>query len=93
MCAIQEANDAAVALLNRRGYKGDILEGSIKRVAKERGRTVPLSKERVLALAAATTHGEKFRATGGSHLTSGDFFKSMMVPEWKRKIKVMEEDT
>ena len=47
-------------------------------------------KERILLLANAKTHGERFVATGGEHLTSDDFFKSLEVNKRKKEIAVLD---
>ncbi len=54
--------------------------------------TVPHSQEQIILLAQAKTHGQKFVATGGGHLTSDDFFKAMEVGVWKKEIALMEKD-
>jgi hypothetical protein len=41
--------------------------------------TVPHTRERQEALAAATAHGKKFFVTGGEHITSDDMFKSAEI--------------
>ena len=92
MASIQEANTSAVALLTRRGYYGDFLAATVNPLIKRKAITVPHSKERLLAMDAAKTHGEKFHATGGGHLTSDCFFKSLEVPEWKRQIAALKDD-
>jgi len=54
--------------------------------------TTPHSLERVALMAEAKSHGQLFCATGGSHVTSDNFFKAMEVPIRKKQIKEMEED-
>ena len=92
MESIQQANDTAVALQKLQGCQADLLVVKIKPVAKQKGVTVPFSKERIFALDNAKTHGKKFWATGGSHITSNGFFKSLEVPELKRKRKAVEKE-
>jgi len=87
MVALQEANDNAVALLTRHGYRATHLAAKMNRVAVRKSAvTVPHSKERILLLAKAKTHGEKFAVTNGDHLTSDDFFKSVEVNSRKKEI-------
>ena len=92
MILIQEANDLAVYLLNARGYPGDRLKAKINEAKFKRPVTAPHSKERIELLSSAATHGSKFLATGGGHVTSDDFFKSLEVKDWKAKIKVLENE-
>ena len=61
-------------------------------VPKTQNITEPHSQERILLLSKAKTHGEKFTATGGGHLTSDDFFKAMEVPVREKEVKELEED-
>ena len=60
---LQESNWNAVAFLNRRGYEGKHLQATIIKARKETPVTVAHSKERMILLAKAKTHGEKFTAT------------------------------
>ncbi len=50
------------------------------------------SIERQELLSKAKTHGALFCATGGGHITSDDFFKSMEMPVREAEIKAMEKD-
>ena len=52
--------------------------------------TVPHTKERMELLAKASSYGQKFFATGGTHVTEDYFFCDEEVPVWDAKIKVME---
>ena len=54
--------------------------------------TVKNSQARVEALAKAKTHGAKFTATGGGHVTSDDMFKSMEMGVRENDIKATEEN-
>ena len=92
MAATQEANDTSCALLTLHGYAVETLQAQIKRVPKARPITAPHSLERIILLSKAKSHGEKFTATGGSHLTSDDFFKSMEVPVREKEVKELEQD-
>ena len=46
----------------------------------------------MLLLSKAKTHGEKLTATGGSHLTSHDFLKTMEVPVREKEITEKKKD-
>ena len=94
MSHLQESNWNAVAFLNRRGYEGKHLQATIIKARKETPVTVAHSKERMILLAKAKTHGEKFTVIGDGHLTSHDFFKSMEVPMREKEIaeKVKEKE-
>ncbi len=74
----------------RGGYNGDLLKAKLKATDEPRVLTWPHNKEQVELLAKATTHGTKWMATGGSHLMTEDFFKSVEVPRRENKIKAME---
>jgi hypothetical protein len=50
------------------------------------------SKERILLLAKANTHGKKFYATGGSHVWSDDFFKAEAVRCRDDRVKELEDE-
>lgn len=90
MTQLQMANDLAVYQLKERGYNGDVFALKLKVVKKQQSITVPHSKESIPALAANASHGHRFTCTGGSHLTSDDMFKAMVVPERQRQIKAPE---
>ena len=51
--------------------------------------TVRHSRERIQLLAKASTHGAKFCATHGEHLTSDDMFKACEVPVMEAEVKRM----
>jgi hypothetical protein len=87
---LQNANDLATFLLTRGGFNGDFLKAELKAIDEPTVLTRPHTKERVELLAKATTHGTKWMATGGSHLMTEDFFKSVEVPRRKNEIKTME---
>ena len=53
--------------------------------------TEPHTLERQELLAKASSHGAKYHATGGSHCTTDDFFKSIEIPVWDARIKVLED--
>ena len=91
MIGLQQANSNAVALLSRRGYNASHFAAKMKRVPKKTSAvTEPHSKERILLLADAKTHGAMFVATHGDHLTSDDFFMSCEVNRRKKEIAVLE---
>lgn len=92
MQSLQDGNHSACDLLTRRGYAGDKLRVFVKKVPKKKAVTKPNTLERQKLLAKASTHGEKFTATGGSHLTSDDMFCAMEIPVWEKEIKDMEKD-
>jgi len=82
---MQLHNDTCCLLLRRRGYSADLLSAKLdEREAQTNEVTEPNTKERVEALAKATTHGERFHVTGGSHHTSDDMFKSAEMDNRRR---------
>ena len=54
--------------------------------------TVCHSWERFELLAKVSTHGEKFCATHGEHLTSDDMFKACEVPVREAEMKLVVQD-
>ena len=40
-------------------------------------------------LAKANSHGTKFFAIGGDHVTTNDFFRAIEIPVWNAVIKVI----
>ena len=92
MLEIQQANDLSVKFLNDLGYKGDLLKAKIRRVPKARPLTVPNSRARQERIAEAASHGARFLATGGDHVTSDDAFKAAEIAVQKRKIKTLDEE-
>ena len=92
MAALEEANHTAVEFLNRRGYQGDKMKLIVNRVPKKKPVTAPHTVARQLLLSKASTHGAKFHATGGSHVTSHDMFKALEIPLVQKKIKAMSDD-
>jgi hypothetical protein len=87
---LQNAYDLTTFLLTRGGFNGDLLKARLKAIDEPTVLTRLHTKERVDLLAKATTHGTKWMATGGSHLMTEDFFKSVKVPRRENKIKAME---
>ena len=92
MVEVQEANDAAVHLLNERGYAGKHLKATINKVKLTAPVTVRNSVERVKQLADAKSTSQRFLATGGHHLTGDDFIKSAEFNDRKAKIDLLEGD-
>ena len=92
MRLIQDLNDYATTTLNMHGFNGDLLKAQIEKQTNSGPLTQPNTKDRVLLLAKAKRHGAKFTATGGDHLTSDDFFKSVVVPTREAEIKGMEAE-
>lgn len=93
--SIQEANEYAVYALTEGGYKGSALQALLKAVP-EANVLNPIterhSKERILLLAKANTHGKKFFTTGGSHVCSDDFFKAEAVRCRDDQVKEREDE-
>ena len=73
---MQSLNNTSVGWLNSRGFKGDQLRASVdvKQTSVKAKLTVPHSKERIMALKKAKSHGETFLVTGGGHCANDDFF-------------------
>jgi hypothetical protein len=87
---IQSANDLAVHALTNGGYRGELLKATIEK--REEARiTAPHSKERIDALRKASTHGAKFLTTGGSHLTTDDFFLAQQKNEREKEIEARQK--
>jgi hypothetical protein len=87
--SVQEANDYAVYALTEAGYNGSALQASVmiqptdSRIGKITERN---SRERIELLSKANTHGQKFFATGGSHVCSDDFFKAQALIARKEEV-------
>ena len=88
---IQSANDLAVHALTNGGYRGELLKATIEKREDARMLTAPHSKERIDALRKASTHGAKFLATGGSHLTTDDFFLAQQKNEREKEIEARQK--
>ena len=89
MIALQQANDLASQTLTMWGYDGDILKVEVRMMKERKLVTVRHSRERIELLAKASTHGAKFCATHGEHLTSDDMFKACEVPVMEAEVKRM----
>ena len=80
--SVQEANEHACYALTEGGYVGSALKALvlIKPTEPEPRRlTERNSKERIVLLAHANTHGKKIFMTGGSHVCSDDFCKAQAL--------------
>ena len=88
----RRTSERLLFLLTRGGFNGDLLKAELKTIDEPTVLTRPHTKERVELLAKATTHGTKWMATGGSHLMTEDFFKSVELPKRENEIKAMEMD-
>ncbi len=92
MMEMQEANTNSCNLLQHLGYDGSLLRATLRKQKENVAVTVPHSRERLEALAAASTHGAFFAATGGEHLTSDDVFKQAELMKRKETITKLEKD-
>ena len=77
---IQSQNDFSTTQLSMMGYKGDALKAQFRedKIWERQATatvTVPQTRKRQEAIAAANTHGKKFFVTGGKHVTSDNMFK------------------
>ncbi len=89
--SIQVANDLATHALTEGGYNGDLLKATI--IEQETIKlTEPHSKERIEELRKATTHGAKFLATGGTHLTTDDLFIAAWKTDSEKEIAELEKE-
>ena len=84
--------DLAVFKLTQHGFDGKFLGARIEKVPGVTRITVKHSQDRIVALAKAKSHGAKFTATGGGHVTSNDMFKAMEMEAREKEIKLMEDD-
>ena len=94
MAEMQMANMLACDLLSAKGFQGHYLKAELKKnkVVAQNSVTVPNSKERIEALAKASTHGALFAVTGGDHFTSDDMFMAAELPAKKAKIARLKEE-
>ena len=90
MLKLDEANELAVYNLTVAGYNASLLKAQCHKIPAKQKLTVPHSKERIALLAAASTHGAKFNATMGDHVTGDDMFRAAEVAVWDRRINVLE---
>ena len=54
--------------------------------------TVKYSRECMGVFVEALVHGTKFTATGKTHLTLNDMFKSMETDVWEKEVKEAEKE-
>ena len=87
---LNEANYLSKFNLNVDGYQGRLLKVQCEKAADLLYITVPHTKERIELLAKASSHGQKFFATGSTHVTADDLFCAAKVTIWDAKIKVTE---
>ena len=92
MMDVQDANNLAVYTLTGAGYCGDTIKANLKETTKKEPITELNSQARIEILAKASTHGAKFTATGGFHITSDDMFKSLEISIREKEIAEMEKD-
>ena len=92
MLEVQQANDLAVKFLKDLGYKGELLASKIKKVRVNEDVTLPNTRERQEAIANAVSHGGRFLATRGDHLTSDDAFMAAELTNRKADVAKLEAD-
>ena len=94
MRLIQDLNDRAVAGLNARGWNGSAFAGKIKerRAVLTRPISQPNTRARQEDIAAATSTGARYHATGGGHITSDDMFKSIEVGKRNAEAAQLEKE-
>jgi hypothetical protein len=97
--ALEHQNYMACSFLNVYGYNGHLLLARIDRnvTAKEFTEQQPLTRpinasEKAKALAAAVTHGQQFKVTGGHHLTSDDFMIAEALGNLEKEQKAMASE-
>lgn len=54
--------------------------------------TVPYSEERILAIKSASSHGARFKATGGFTISGNEFFKAATLRNNEEEAKVVQAD-
>jgi hypothetical protein len=92
MLEVQQANDLAVKFLNDLGYRGELLQATIKKAKMTETLTVANTFERQEKLAKASTHGARFLATHGDHVTADDAFKASEIVLRRNEIARLEGD-
>ena len=91
---IQEANNLSTHTLTENGYDSSAFKDNIDALQQRTNKIVTEENtiERRRALMDATTHGKKFSATGGFHLTSDDIFISAeMSVRGKENARLVKE--
>ena len=91
MMGVQDANDLAVYTLTGAGYCGEILKAKLKETTTKEPITELNSQAMTEILEKASTHGAKFTANGGFHITSDDMFKSLEISIREKEIVEMEK--
>ena len=91
MRAVQVANNYTTNFLTEKGYVGDLLEAKIVETREDTAIIKPNTQDHVLALAGNKTHGGKFKVTGGTHITSDNFFKSTEIGKRDREIVALDK--
>jgi hypothetical protein len=81
---VQSQNNYSTTQLTMMGCKGEMLwvqylEDRVRALQAAALVTVPHTRKRQEALAAATTHWKKFFVTGGKHIMPDDMFKSAKI--------------
>ena len=81
-------------MLTLKGFNGKSFGLNTPRItnAKTITVTVPQTKARIEAVAAAKYAGQFFHAMGGSHLNSDDYFKSRVFLQRKERIKELQKE-
>ena len=77
---LNDDNDLSTFNLTVAGYQGILSKVLCEKAADLLPITVPHTKERIEIIAKAGSHGKKFFATGGTHVTSDEFFCAADVP-------------
>jgi len=80
--------------LNARGWNGSAFAGKIKerKAALTRPISQPNTRARQEDIAAATSTGARYHATGGAHITSDDMFKSIEVGKRNAEAAQLEKE-
>ena len=87
---LNEDNGLSTFNLTVNGYQGIFLKVQCEKAEDLLPITATHTKERIEFPAKASSHGQKFFVTGGTHVTADDFFCAAAVPVWDVEIKVME---
>jgi hypothetical protein len=94
---VQLQNDYSTTQLMMMGYKGEMLrvlylEDKVRALQAAALVTVPHTRKRQEALAAATTHRKKFLVMGGEHIMLDDMFKSADIVSRNAEAVEREKD-
>ena len=71
---LNEANDLSKFNFTVAGYQVRLLKVQCEKAADLLPITVPNKKERIELPSKASSHGQKYFATGGTHVTADDLF-------------------